>query len=111
MDFPVERPRGDAIDGEPVERFRRIFERNGTIVGVWESTVGRYPAHKHGRHSVMYVLSGRATVTDADGASRELVAGSVLIEPDGWSGEWHVHETLRKFYVLSPVPQDPAGGC
>jgi hypothetical protein len=103
VDLPIERPRENATSGEPVERFRQLFAEKGTVVGVWESTVGRYPAHKHGRHSAMYILSGRATVIDTNGQSHELVPGSVLIEPDGWTGEWDVHETLRKFYVISPA--------
>jgi uncharacterized cupin superfamily protein len=103
MDLPIQRPRRDPTEGEPVESIRRLFQEQGTIVGIWESTPGRYPASKRGCHSFMYILSGRATLIDSDGASHEVGAGSVLVEPDGWSGEWHVHETLRKVYVLSPT--------
>jgi uncharacterized protein len=96
--------RDPAFEGEPVESLHRFFEDGTTIVGVWECTPGRYPARKRGRHSIMYVLSGRATVTDADGTAHELTPGVAFVEPDGWSGVWHVHETLRKLYVISEAP-------
>ena len=47
----------------------------------------------------MHVLRGAARITDADGAVRELVAGSVVVLPVGWSGRWDITETIRKVYV------------
>lgn len=31
-------------------------------------------------------------------------AGDLLVMPSGWRGVWHVHEPVRKVYVVVPDP-------
>ncbi|GAT88382.1 hypothetical protein CVCC1112_3041 [Paenarthrobacter nicotinovorans] len=38
-----------------------------------------------------------------DGHASSHSAGDVVVIPDGFSGEWHIEETLRKVYVSVSV--------
>jgi len=67
--------------------------------GVWEATPGSFTAIRDGYHEVCQVLSGKATVVSDSGDAIEVGAGDLFVMPAGWSGTWHVHETLRKTYV------------
>lgn len=54
-----------------------------------------------------YILSGRATVTDAATGERyEVSAGDVIVQPRGWSGRWDVSETIRKVYSIGVPARD-----
>lgn len=66
---------------------------------LWECEPGVYPRHKIGQSSLQFIISGAATLVDADGTEHAVTGGSVLITPDGWEGTWHITETIRKFYV------------
>lgn len=76
---------------------------DGSIAGVWECSPGTFTSQKDGVFEVSQVLSGRATVTSADGSVLEVSTGSLVILPDGWVGEWQVHETIRKSYTIVPT--------
>lgn len=67
--------------------------------GIWEATPGEFPSTRVGFAEVCQVLAGRVTIDSTDGASTELVAGDLFVTPEGWSGTWRVHETLRKAWV------------
>ncbi len=46
--------------------------------------------------------SGRASVSNVDGSStREIGPGDLLVLPQGWVGEWTIHEHMRKLFVTS----------
>jgi len=57
--------------------------------------VHREPSEHGGRARPARV----AHITDADGAVHELVAGSVVALPVGWSGRCDIYVTVRKLYV------------
>ncbi|HEY0700789.1 MAG TPA: cupin domain-containing protein, partial [Micromonospora sp.] len=76
-----------------------VFDGPDGRCAVWECAPGVFPRVKDERASFMYVLSGEATVTDADGTAHELTAGSVLVLPYGWVGQWDIRTTIRKVYV------------
>lgn len=94
-------PRRGATHGDPVESACELSSDGQTSVGIWECTPGRFPVVRDGSHSFMYVLSGEATVTGTDGDRHELRPGSVLVEPDGWTGEWEIRATIRKVSVVT----------
>ena len=72
-----------------------------TKVGIWDCTPGTFTADRAAMAELCHILSGSATVTNYDGSGvRRIVAGDLLILPIGWRGEWQVHETIRKTYVL-----------
>lgn len=67
--------------------------------GIWECTPG--PSHwELETNEFVHVLSGAMTVTEDGGEPVNLVAGDTVMFPNGWKGTWHIHETLRKLYVI-----------
>jgi uncharacterized protein len=94
-------PRQGATEGDPVESAWELSNDGRTSIGIWECTPGRFPVKRDGSHSFMYVLSGEATVRGTEGDQHELRPGSVLVEPDGWTGEWEIRSTIRKVSVVT----------
>ncbi len=94
---PTERP--GATEGRPMEAADSLWEHNRLDVGRWECSPGRFPFRRDGYQEVFTILSGRATLHVDGGPSFELVPGSMLLTPSGTTGEWVVHETVRKAYV------------
>lgn len=74
----------------------------GTKIGVWECTPGRFTADRTAAGEYCHILSGRASVTNADGSgTREVGPGDLLILPQGWRGTWEIHTHIRKLFVIS----------
>lgn len=75
-------------------------------VGVWECEPGGWPVTDRPDTESCYIVSGRATITDAaTGRTYEIAPGDVIVQPKGWSGRWDVTETIRKVYSIG-VPAD-----
>lgn len=73
-----------------------------TKIGVWECTPGRFTADRTAAGEYCHIIAGRATVTNADGSgARDIGPGDLLVLPQGWVGEWLIHEHMRKLYVIS----------
>jgi uncharacterized cupin superfamily protein len=79
----------------------------GNATGIWESTPGRFARHLPNAE-VMHILAGSCTFTPTDGTPQDFRAGDTVFFPAHTTGEWHVHETLRKVYVLMAVEPMPA---
>lgn len=95
-------------EGAPYAAERTLLDCPDGFFAVWACDAGVYPRVKDRRGSFMYILSGDATITDADGTSHELTADSVLVLPYAWEGTWHIRETIRKVYLhTTPVPPLP----
>lgn len=72
-----------------------------TKLGVWECTPGRFTADRNSAGEYCHILSGRASVSNADGSgTREIGPGDLLVLPQGWTGEWVIHEQLRKLFII-----------
>ena len=72
-----------------------------TKIGIWDCTPGRFTADRTKAAEICHILSGSASVVDADGTGkRDISAGDMLILPIGWIGEWTIHEAMRKTYIL-----------
>ena len=69
-------------------------------IGVWECTPGRFSADRALASETCHLIRGRVTLHAMDGTSRDLAAGDMLVLPRGWRGEWTIHETTRKLYML-----------
>lgn len=91
---------GSAIDGPMETRGRTIWNGASDRIetGVWECDAGRFTARFADRGEFIHIVSGRMTCTAEDGTVTELAAGDSMTFPPGWTGEWHVHEPLRKLY-------------
>ena len=48
----------------------------------------------------MHILTGACTFTPTGGVPRQIRAGDTLFFPANTVGEWHVHQTLRKVFVV-----------
>ena len=101
LDGPLEPtgPRVGADRGSPMTAIRVIHDDGPIQVGIWQCTPGGWSIERRTNTEIIHVLRGAATITDADGSVRELVAGSALVLPVGWSGRWDITETIRKLYV------------
>lgn len=67
--------------------------------GLWECEPGRF-ARQLANAEVMHILAGACTFTPEGGGPIEIAAGDTLFFPAHTVGVWHVHETLRKVYVV-----------
>ncbi|MBU4214129.1 MAG: DUF861 domain-containing protein [Actinobacteria bacterium] len=97
--LPAGRPKPTSTTGQQ-ETDLSVWALDGTETGVWEVGPGTFTATREGYHEVCQILSGRATLTHPDGTQVEIGAGDLLVTPAGWVGTWHVHETLRKVFVI-----------
>jgi uncharacterized cupin superfamily protein len=72
-----------------------------TTIGVWECTPGRFTADRTAAGEYCHILSGRASIRNSDGSGlREVCAGDLLVLPRGWTGEWEIHEHIRKLFLI-----------
>jgi uncharacterized cupin superfamily protein len=75
---------------------------SGVKIGIWECSPGRFTADRSTTAEYCQIISGSAPVTNlSDGSSRDIKAGDLLVLPLGWTGEWVIHEHMRKLYFLS----------
>jgi len=92
-------PRVGADRGTPMTAIRVLLDDGPVQAGVWECTPGGWSITDRPNTEIVHILGGEATITDADGSVRNLVAGSVVVLPRGWSGRWDITATVRKLYV------------
>lgn len=72
-----------------------------TQIGVWKGTPGRFTADRTAAGEYCHIISGRATVSDSDGGNtRDIRSGDLLVLPQGWTGEWVIHEEVCKLFVI-----------
>ena len=101
------------VSGEPrvasaVLHESAAAEPGGRVVerGVWQITPGVVTDVE--ADEVFVVLSGRATIEFQDGPTLEVGPGDVAVLPEGAVTRWTVHETLRKVYQITYVPEADA---
>jgi uncharacterized protein len=102
LDLGAPAPKPTSIDCEQWEAARELWRSQDRLmkIGVWECTPGRFSADRTAASETCHLIAGRITLHGADGQSRHLAAGDMLVLPRGWRGEWTIHETTRKLYVL-----------
>lgn len=69
--------------------------------GIWESEPGQFRRVATAAE-VMHVLAGSMTFTPNEGEPVTVRAGDSLFFPANTLGVWHVHETVRKLFVIFP---------
>lgn len=102
MDLGRPGPKPTSFEGNQAEASLSLWiSGDGFMrIGVWECTAGRFTAARENGSETCYILSGRASVHGSDGLTRDVSAGELLVLPKGWRGEWTIHETTRKLFVL-----------
>ena len=102
-------PKPTALSEGVLEASDSLWATPGVDVGFWECTPGRFAATREGYTEVCQFLSGRVTI-EVDGEEPVTFgAGDTLVTPSGWRGMWHVHETVRKLYVIIDDAPSAAG--
>lgn len=110
VDLTQSRPRVPALSGTPVESFQVLHADAGGRSGIWECTPGRFDSAREHDTELMHFISGKGTITTADGTVHEIKPGAVLIAPVGWRGTWDIQETVRKIYTIWNVPTSTKTG-
>lgn len=95
------RTAGHVLHEVPAADGGRVIER-----GIWEITPGVVTDVE--ADELFVVLSGRATIEIQGGPTLEVGPGDVAVLPEGAATRWTVHETLRKVYQLSYIPEEHA---
>lgn len=80
------------------------FETKGDLeAGIWEHSAGTSTDVE--TDEVFVVISGRATITLADGTTLELTPGDIGVLREGEQTTWQIHEPLRKVYLVGIRPR------
>ena len=102
IDLGTPQPKPTSIQGNQVEAAKSLWTSPDGLaeVGVWECTAGRFTANRETNSEICHIVRGRVTLHDADGRSQDVGPGEMLVLPIGWKGEWTLHETTRKLYII-----------
>ncbi len=101
-----------AADAVPVGSSQSIWEwgYDGVEVGIWDCAPCEMQSPPADFDEAMVMVAGRATI-DHDDGSFDLAPGTAWVTPRQWRSTWHVHQTIRKMYVIDhrPGSKAPAG--
>lgn len=99
--LPAAGQRAGADSGDPQLGMRMLAPEARGSTGIWECTPGGWPVVNRPDTEFTYIISGRATLTDAaTGTVTEIGPGDLIILPPGWTGRWDVIETVRKVFAI-----------
>ena len=95
-------PKPTCISGDQNEASQTLWTSDDGLVevGVWGCTPGRFSAARETNSEICHIVSDRVSLHNSDGSTRDVGPGEVLVLPIGWTGEWTIHETTRKLYIL-----------
>jgi uncharacterized protein len=97
---PLAEPLGDPMPTKGLETWSS--EDGKTSTGIWECGPGPSRWEMKGEGELIHVVSGRMTCTAEDGTVTEIGPGDSYTFEPGWTGQWDIHETLRKVYAIFP---------
>ena len=102
IDLGEFKPKPTTLTAGQVEASRVLWKSpDGSVsIGVWECTPGAFTATRDGYSEVAHIISGRCTLTTAAGESSEHGPGDLVVTNESWSGQWNVHETVRKLFII-----------
>lgn len=88
------------VSGDPQVSARELWTApgGGLSAGVWEHTAG--VSRDVEADELFVVISGRATISFADGRELAVGPGDVCVLKAGDATTWTVHEPLRKVWVV-----------
>ena len=67
--------------------------------GLWQGTSGRWRV-RYTEHEFCVILEGRVRIESPDGERHEFQAGDAFVVPAGFTGNWEVLGTCRKWYAI-----------
>ena len=109
---PDELDPATVLEGAPEVSDRTVWaSADGRVErGVWQITPGVVTDVEV--DEVFVVLSGRATIEIAGGPTLQVGPGDLCVLEAGARTVWHVHETLRKVFVVAlPTEASPEPGA
>lgn len=71
------------------------------LTGTWECAPCREDIPAYPVHELMTIVSGKITLTHADGTAEHLRAGDTFFIAKGTPVVWEITETLRKIYMIA----------
>lgn len=92
----------DAVDGGASQSSGRLVHKgpdNRPECGTWVCTPGRWRLSLP-RDELCHFVKGVATYQSDTGETIKAAPGTLVLFPQGWSGECTVHETLRNVYII-----------
>lgn len=102
IDLGEFKPKPTRITEDQMEASRTLWTSpDGTItIGVWECTPGDFTATREGYSEVAHIIAGHCTITNPDGSVTKHGPGDMVVTNAGWTGTWHVSETVRKMWII-----------
>lgn len=93
-----------AADTEPRCGDWALVDDGDVQIGIWDATPGVSTDPTGDYLETMFMVSGRVTVSPSASEPFDIVPGSLWATPRHWDGVWHVHQTVRKMYVIDHRP-------
>jgi uncharacterized cupin superfamily protein len=93
---------GDAPSplSDPAPKVRgQYVSKEGPRAGIWECSPGRFRRVNPAAEVAHFVI-GRCSFTPDNGETVEIKAGDTFYLPENSFGEWVIHETVRKSFVI-----------
>jgi uncharacterized cupin superfamily protein len=98
----VSKPSPDRLlGGDPQQTARNYFSdaTSQFFAGVWESTPGRWRV-RYTENEFCHITAGEVRIESHSGEAWVFKTGDSFVIPSGFSGIWHVTQSLRKLYVI-----------
>ncbi len=101
-DLGASRPKSTAITPHLVEADAELWagKGSGAEVGIWECSPGSFTARRDGYTEICHIVAGRFALETPGTDVLEVGPGDTIVMPSGWHGIWHVHEAVRKLYII-----------
>jgi uncharacterized protein len=92
----------DVLEGQSHSSGRLLYKNHetGSESGLWVCTPGCWRLAIP-RDEFCHFIAGRATYHSDEGEMIEIIPGTTILFPAGWSGECIVTETIRNLYFLT----------
>lgn len=89
------------ISGNPAQAVENHFSSpcDQFHCGVWESEKGSWKVN-YTESEYCEILAGSSVITDENGNTMTVNAGSRFVIPAGFSGTWEVLDSCKKIYVM-----------
>ena len=95
---------GELTDGQPMERFNRIFETTTLApcemrVGVWEATCYAERLVDYPYNEIVFLIEGSISIISENGQSELFNPGDCFFLQKGFNGQWKQHESIKIIHM------------
>ena len=103
LPLATEGPANADRPGQAITSNWTLMDDGQIQIGVWECGQGTFSRPPVDDDEMMFMASGRATVSSADG-EYDLTPGTTWVKSREWPCTWAVHQAVRKVYVIDRRP-------